>query len=192
MYDKVANRGDGMIDPDNPLSRIKSTDPFCATNPDHPRCYVAQPNLSDPSVYNHKDMRLGVDVGLKYQGFSLIGELFLVKRFADDDSSAEERLKEEFERQYLDHPGIGAYVQMGYFLVPKGFELLGRFDVVDENSELRGIRFYPTMGLTYFIYGNNLKAQAQYRINVGTGYEEADPGFIPVSHDLMVMLQLSI
>jgi hypothetical protein len=48
------------------------------------------------------------------------------------------------------------------------------------------------VGATVFIYGNNLKVQTQYRINIGTKYKEDDPDYIPVSHDLLFMLQASI
>jgi hypothetical protein len=73
--------------------------------------------------------------------------------------------------------------------------------MVDESMDVRGSRIYPGVGASYYFFGNNLKLQFMYRANVGTGYGKVtdasgasvdDPGFIPTSHDLFLMLQASI
>ncbi len=72
--------------------------------------------------------------------------------------------------------------------------------MVDENMDKRGSRLFPGAGLTYYFFGNNLKAQLMYRLNVGTGYVEGDPvagtatdaGYIDTSHDIFLMLQAAI
>ncbi len=156
--------------------------------------------LENPSLYNGKAFRFGTDVGFKYRGFSFNGELFLIRRWTDGDTPEERVDRLQFEEHNMQNPGIGAYVQLGMFVDPETVEIVGRFDVVDENVEVRGIRFYPTAGVTWYIIGNNLKLQGQWRINVGTKYAKEDDvsmvgetaGFIPVSHDFLLMLQLAI
>lgn len=156
--------------------------------------------LENPSLYNGKAFRFGTDLGFKYQGFSFNGELFLVRRWADGDTPEERVDRFQFEEHNMQNPGIGAHVQLGMFVEPETVEIVGRFDVVDENVEVRGIRFYPTAGVTWYIIGNNLKLQGQWRINVGTRYAKDDDalvvgetaGYMPVSHDFLLMLQLAI
>jgi hypothetical protein len=137
--------------------------------------------------YEDLEMKTGVDVAFKINGLSLEGEFFLVKRWA-----RERAIRDVLDDSDRSAPGVGAYVQGGYLVVDNRLELVGRFDFVDENTAFRGIRFFPTVGATVFIYGNNLKVQTQYRINIGTQYKEDDPDYIPVSHDLLFMLQASI
>lgn len=139
--------------------------------------------------YEDRQLKVGVDLAFQYRGLSLEGEMFLVRAFAADGGVAD-----TLSLAYLDAPGISTYFQAGY-MITKRFELVGRFDMVDENTEIRGIRFYPTVGATVFIYGNNLKFQTQYRVNIGADYEVGDVAgdpYIPVTHDVFFMLQASI
>ncbi len=143
-----------------------------------------------PGLLPYEDFKLraGVDAAFKYAGVSLEAEFFLVNDWA----------KQEITNDYLklhhrDAPGMGTYFQVGYMVVPKRFEVVGRFDMADENIQIRGIRFYPTVGITYFLFGNNLKAQFQYRANFGTAYDkDADAMYTPVTHDVIFLLQASI
>jgi hypothetical protein len=141
------------------------------------------------AAYEDRQLKLGVDLAFQYRGLSLEGEMFFTKAWAEDPG-----VRDMLFLAHLDAPGISAYCQAGY-MVTRRVELVGRFDMVDENTEIRGIRFYPTVGATVFIFGNNLKVQAQYRINIGAGYEVDDvPGdpYIPLTHDLFFMVQASI
>lgn len=137
--------------------------------------------------YEDYKLRAGADVAFKYAGVSLAAEFFIVT-----DWAKQEITNHYLELHYRDAPGMGAYFQAAYMMVPKRLEVVGRFDMADENISIRGIRFYPTAGLTYFLFGNNLKAQFQYRINLGTGYHGQDALYTPVTHDVIFMLQASI
>ncbi len=139
--------------------------------------------------YEDRQLKLGVDLAFQYAGLALEGEMFLTQAWAEDPGVAD-----LLSLAHLDASGLGAYFQAGY-IINRRFELVGRFDMVDENIEIRGIRFYPTVGATVFIHGNNLKVQAQYRMNIGAGYEVDDvPGnpYIPLTHDLFFMVQAAI
>ena len=137
--------------------------------------------------YNGYKLRAGVDMAFKYFGVSLEAEFFLLKSWANQGV-----INEYLEMHHRDAPGMGTYFQAAYMVVPKRLELVARFDLADENISIRGIRFYPTAGLTYYLFGNNLKAQFQYRANVGAGYEEIDAMYSPVTHDVIFLLQASI
>jgi phosphate-selective porin OprO and OprP len=59
----------------------------------------------------------------------------------------------------------GYYLQGGYFLVPKKFELAGRYSWVnlnDPNQTDDNVQQEYTGGLTYYIAGHDLKLQANY------------------------------
>ena len=148
---------------------------------------VFDPVTLDPVPFDDLQLKTGVDLAFKYAGLSLAGEFFFVKRYA-----TESVIQDQLEASHRAAPGVGAYFQIGYAVLKERLELVGRFDMVDENTDIRGIRFYPTVGATVFVYGNNLKVQAQYRINAGTGYERDDPGYLSLSHDVLFMLQASI
>jgi phosphate-selective porin OprO/OprP len=89
----------------------------------------------------------GADVGFKYKGFSFAGEYY----FRNNDpvgTAATTR----------DH---GYYAQAGYFIIPRHFEVAARSSQVflgganNNRSEFMG-------GLNYFIFGHDLKLQADY------------------------------
>ena len=109
----------------------------------------------------------------------------------------------------IDGMGFGAYAQVGYFVIAKKLELAARFDMVDESMEVRGSRLYPGFGASYYFFGNNLKVQLMYRLCTSTAYGKIevddeinattvervpvdDPGSIPTTHELFLMLQASI
>jgi hypothetical protein len=139
--------------------------------------------------YEDYKLRSGLDIAFKYAGLSLEGEFFILKTWAKQEAINSFAL-EEFNR---DAPGLSGYLQAGYMIVPKRLEFVGRFDALDENIEIRGVQFYPTVGVTYFVLGNNLKAQFQYRINIGSGYIKGeDAMYVPLTHDFLFLLQASI
>ncbi len=156
-------------------------------------------------LYYDTQLKFGVDLGFKMKGLSVLGEFFLTKVGIQDD--ADQPIKDAVTLYNesnaipwnIDGTGIGAYGQVGYFILPRQLEAAVRFDMVDENMDKRGSRLFPGAGLTYYFFGNNLKAQLMYRINVGTGYEEVDPttgvpdaGYVDTTHDIFLMLQAAI
>ena len=137
--------------------------------------------------YEDFKLRTGFDAVFKIAGVALTGEVFVLHSWAKQGVINDTR-----EMYNRDAPGVGGYFQVAYMVVPKRVEVAARFDTADENVAIRGIRFYPTAGLTYFLFGNNLKTQFQYRANVGAGYHEVDPLYTPVSHDVIFLIQASI
>ncbi len=146
--------------------------------------------------YYDNQFKLGVDVAFKYLGLSVQGELFLVNTWIYGDTpDAVTNFVETTDDTMANNllgMGIGMYLQAGYFILPGQLEIIGRFDMVDEDSELRGNRYYPAVGGTYYFFGHNLKAQLMYRLGMGAGYEEPDPGYVPTTHDVFLMFQASI
>lgn len=153
--------------------------------------FVVQP-------YYDNQLKLGVDAGFKMKGLSIIAEFFFhhIDTIKDtpeavDDILDDLRGVDPLGRLILGN-GFGTYVQAGYFVLKKKLEVTGRFDMLDESLSIRGRRLYPALGASYFFFGNNLKAQLMYRMNIASGYEESDPGYHNFSQDVLLMLQASI
>lgn len=156
-------------------------------------------------LYYDSQLKFGVDLGFKMKGLSVLGEFFLTKVGIQDD--ADQPIKDAVAIYNdsnaipgnIDGTGIGAYGQVGYFILPHQLEAAVRFDMVDENMDKRGSRIFPGLGITYYFFDNNLKAQLMYRLSKGSGYEETDPttglpdaGYIDTTHDIFLMLQAAI
>jgi hypothetical protein len=146
--------------------------------------------------YDHQ-FKLGLDAAFNYVGLSLQGELFVL------DTKLQGDTPDDFKNEILEADraradnlvgvGYGAYLQAGYFVLPRQFEAVARFDIVDEDSDgLRGLRLFPALGGSYYFFGHNLKAQLMYRLSACAGYGDTDPGYIPTSHDIFLMFQASI
>jgi len=154
------------------------------------------------ALYYDNQLKLGVDLGFQMIGLSVVGEFYLHKVWLADD--ADDQIQAAVDEAaglgekgaLADGVGIGAYFQVGYFVIAKKLEIAARFDMVDEKTKVRGTRLYPGIGATYYLFGNNLKLQLMYRLNASTGYGKVagadDPGYIPTTHDLFLMLQASI
>ena len=116
------------------------------------------------------------DGGLKYKGFSLLGEAFL-RRLREPGVSANKTTDET--------DAIGFMVQGGYFLLPKRLELASRYAWLDRdfnkdkstvgkpigeggNSRTLGADEEITLGLNYYFNGQKNKIQADVsRLNEG-------------------------
>jgi hypothetical protein len=158
------------------------------------------------ALYYDNQLKFGVEAAIQWIGITLQGEFFFHKVWIQDD--ADPAIKQVVEQLgsldgSLDHgSGFGAYGQLGYFVMPQQLEIAARFDMVDEDQDVRGMRMYPGAGATYYFHGNNLKAQLMYRLSVGPGYEkdadattpgdQPDPGYVPTGHEIFLMLQASI
>ena len=153
------------------------------------------PGQTEPQNYYDNQFKFGADLAFRWMGASLQSEFFLLYNKVQDDM--DDAIKAavtaaDHSGLALEGVGFGAYVQAGYFVLPRQLEIAARFDTLDEDTDLRGQRFYPGLGATYYIHGHNLKTQLMYRLGVGTGYEETDLGNIPTTHDVFLMLQVAI
>jgi hypothetical protein len=105
---------------------------------------------------------ISADTGVKYKGLSLVGEYY----WQDIDSEARDN----------DVSDNGAYVQVGYFIQPKKWEIAGRWGLLscdDESiySVCQGIDDINEAGaaINYYMMGHNLKAGLNY------SRDEVDP-----------------
>jgi hypothetical protein len=154
----------------------------------------------DPALYYDNQMKIGAELGFMWKGISAQGEFFALITKVQSDAASE--IRDAVDAVDGEPKGFGTYVQVGYFVLPHQLEIAARFDMVDEDMALRGVRLYPGIGGTWHFFGNNLKAQLMYRLNTQTGYGEADdsvtpplpadPNWIPTTHEVFLMLQASI
>jgi len=150
-------------------------------------------------LYYDNQLKLGADVGFQMIGLSVAGEFYLLKVWLPDDArdavTTAIGAANSQGVKTVDGYGMGAYLQVGYFVLPRKLEIAARFDMADPSAikdGIRGSRLYPGIGATYHIFGNNLKAQFMYRLDIAAGFEDTDPGYRPTGHDLFLMLQASI
>ena len=148
-------------------------------------------------VYYMRRTKLAADLIFLYKDFSVQGEFFyLLNRFEDDVPDAVEEIVRRTGETYgvnTSGKGMGYYVQAGYYFLPRQLEASVRYDFVDENIEIRGKRYYPALGLTYHFFEQVLKMQFMYRVNFSSGYDkENDLGYLPTTHDIMLMLQVAM
>jgi hypothetical protein len=97
--------------------------------------------------------QLVADVAFKYQNFSFEGGYDF------------RRIDPEKPTPYGTEDAQGFYLQGGYFLIPKKFQLAGRYAWVDPNNpndDSNNNQKEYTLGLSYYLYGHNLKLQANY------------------------------
>ena len=165
-------------------------------NKRHDRVAYDLDTAGTDALYYDQQFKLGADVGFQMIGLSVAGEFYLMKVWlpSDADPTVEQGVKDQAALGVttMDNVGLGMYLQVGYFVLPKKLEIAARFDMVDPNKAVRGNRMYPGLGATYYFFGNNLKVQLMYRLDIGAGFEKTDPGHMPTGHDLFLMLQASI
>jgi phosphate-selective porin OprO/OprP len=109
---------------------------------------------------------LTADLAFKYQNFSLEGSY----DFRNIDPNKTTPFGQEQAQ--------GFYLQGGYFLIPKKFEVAARYawvDPDDPNQKDNNKQQEYTAGSSYYMYGHNLKLQANYsyfRNQSTTGYQD--------------------
>jgi len=107
--------------------------------------------------------QLEADLAFKYQNFYFEGAYDF------------RRIEPEEPTPFGDEDAWGFYLQGGYFLIPKKFELAARYAWVDPNNPNdngNNNQTEYTGGLSYYIDGHNLKLQANYSYFV----DESDNG----------------
>lgn len=141
--------------------------------------------------YYDGQLKIGAEVGFKFKGLSVTSEFFLINTKVQDDAA--QQIKDAVEFEGYDGTGMSTYLQAGYFILPGQLEATARFDWVDEDKDSDGFRMFPAVGASYYIFGNNLKAQFMYRINVMRNYDGPNESEAnPITHDMFLMLQAAI
>jgi phosphate-selective porin OprO and OprP len=126
----------------------------------------------------HTGQNLSVDANLKDNGASIHAEFFWAKDDPQDGENASP---------------MGGYVQAGYFLTPKHWEIAGRYSIVSCDDGKAGGDCEDvdqiqeaTAGLNYYFIGHNLKAQFNYV------YKSTDPvGSESTENDNRIVVQMS-
>ncbi len=96
------------------------------------------------------------EYGLKYKGFSTKAEFYWRKYDGIDTSIIEPNPS----TKVIDR---GFFVQGGYFLIPKKFEVAGRYSLVDfDNQRKVDAKRETTAGLSWFFNGHGHKVQANW------------------------------
>jgi hypothetical protein len=131
------------------------------------------------------DLRLGVEAAARYQRVFLASEAYLLRM------NFVERQRGAASRSFL-----GAYGQGGVEL-GRGVEPILRLEVFDRNSlSERGVLFLPSVGMNYYISGQNLKVSAVYqsliRARYRTQLEAHQDDNAVYDHSGYVQLQLAL
>jgi len=98
--------------------------------------------------------RVNVDANFKYNGLGINAEYYVSRENPD--------INEKVQPQ-------GAYVQAGYFVMPKKLEVAGRWGILDcDDGKAYGVCSgvdsinQASLGLNYYFWKHNLKAQLNY------------------------------
>ena len=131
--------------------------------------YGQNENSIDDVLIDSDVNSVGADLMFKYAGFSLAGEFFYRNIDAD---------------QYSDSiDPLGFYLQSGYFLLPKKFELAARYSMIDcDNGRAPGLCSgndqvnEVTAALNYYFWGNGVKATLAFVALNENGYGSGESG----------------
>jgi polyhydroxyalkanoate synthesis regulator phasin len=99
--------------------------------------------------------QLTTDLAFKYRNFSFEGGLYF------------RSIDPEKDTPFGDQDAYGYYLQGGYFLIPKKFELAARYSWMDPDSPTSkndNQEEEYTGGFSYYLNGHNLKLQANYSL----------------------------
>lgn len=110
------------------------------------------------NAFSGKRSGLGLDTQVRFGLFDLWAE-YLRAQFKPVDSIPSAKLISE-----------GGYVQGSYFLVPKKFQGVVRYELFDPNRDLGGNSTKTwLLGLNYFFKGDDLKLQLDYQRSNASG-----------------------
>ncbi|MGR3318304.1 MAG: porin [Candidatus Anammoxibacter sp.] len=113
-----------------------------------------------------------VEYGFKYKGFSAIGEYYWRKTYGIADTNIIDQ---------------GFFAQAGYFLIPKKFEVTGRYSLVDFDDELKAdATRETTFGLNWFFAEHKSKLQFN-----ATRIDNEKPGPDDIDYKYRFQYQLS-
>ena len=93
------------------------------------------------------------DIAYKYGGFSFMGGYYY------------RNIDPKVATAYGKQGAWGVYLQSGYFLIPKHFEIAGRYAYVDPDNPVKitdNKETEYTIGLNYYLSGHNIKTGINY------------------------------
>lgn len=120
-------------------------------NTEHPAVFIgASGNYNTRDITNDKALQFGGETGLKYRGFSAVGEFFYRKKSPNDTTLAKQN-------------DFGYYAQAGYFAVPKRLELALRASQVFMDGFFNDQAEFA-VGVNGYLYKKNVKLQSDYSV----------------------------
>ena len=140
------------------------------------------------ATYGEDRLRLGGEAAFKWAGMSATAELFWSAAWSSPGTEA------ALESRLPRVNGLGGTLQLAAFVVKKRLELAARCDAWDEDVDVGGALVAPMAGVSFYAVGTHVVLQLAYRARFavedpfpdGSSYKE------PVTHDAMMMLQLSL
>jgi hypothetical protein len=148
-YDILASYGSVETSPTPPADPQLTAGLAAAYNP------VEDASATSNVLPGDSTMNVTADLGWRWQRATAQAALY----FRRNDVAA---------RGMPDLDDWGWYVQAGYFLVPSRWELAARVSGVDfqaqNNPDTPGGQTDYSAGLNYYLYGNNVKVQADYTL----------------------------
>lgn len=120
-------------------------------NTEHPAVFFgASGNYNSRDITNDKALQFGTETGLKYRGFSAVGEFFYRKKMPNDTALSNEN-------------DYGYYAQAGYFAVPKRLEVAVRASQVFYDGFFNDQAEFA-IGINGYLYKKNVKLQTDYSV----------------------------
>jgi hypothetical protein len=137
--------------------------------------------------------RATVDWSAKWQGFSLLAATYFQQVNANPGNTSATSSTTISTGPY----GAGDssffqnayYGQIGYFIIPRRLELVGRAGLLYTEGYPNIGEVY-TVGANYYVYGHNLKIQSDLTYSPEAPFTDSATGLLQNTHDLIFRLQL--
>jgi hypothetical protein len=149
---------------------------------------VPFPAGANGEVYGEDRLRLGGEIALKWGGVGVTAEVVWSRRWAAPGTRAD--LRPRLPRV----DGMGGYLQVAAFALPKRLELAARCDAWDEDVDIGGARVSPMAGASWYALGTHVVVRLAYRARfaVRDPFPGGSPYATPLAHEVLALIQLSI
>ena len=171
------------VDPDDPDMEIIASNGSAQNNV--PFLRMIQPyynKLANPNGITANVHNLSTDLAARWMGLDLQFEYFL--GFVSNDANGSAAPGAPFVLPPSSFDNHGYYVQSGYFIIPKKFQIAARYSEINANTEARatlssGRTVSPKQtellgALSYYFWQHNLKIQTDFGPVTSTAVRNAD------------------
>ena len=145
-----------------------------------------------PSTYvlNGDIFRGTVDFSAKYQGWALNAAAYFQQINANPGPNGPTDLL-PYGTAKASFFQSGYYAQIGYMVIPQKLEVLGRGGAIMTEGD-PNVGEYYTLGLNYYLYGNNAKVSADVTYSSEAAFTDAGDASIQNAHEVLFKLQLQL
>jgi hypothetical protein len=150
---------------------------------------VPFPGRAGPgATYGEDRLRAGGEAAFQWKGLSAVAEFFWSSAWASPGTST------ALERRLPRVDGIGGYLQLAGFVIPRRLELAARCEAWDEDVEIAGALLAPMAGVSFHVIPSRVVFRLGYRVRFALDepFPDESPYAEPITHDVMAMLQLSL